>query len=62
MINYQKGPFAHYMPYTRSTEPTLTRLAALRPKTLATMHGSVFHGDGEKALLAFAAAAKEVFG
>ncbi len=62
MINYQKGPFAHYMPYTRSTEATLARLAALRPKTLATMHGSVLHGDGEKALLAFAAAAKEVFG
>jgi flavorubredoxin len=62
MINYQKGPFAHYLPYTRSTDATLARLAALRPKTLATMHGSVFHGDGENALREFAAVVKEVFG
>jgi flavorubredoxin len=62
MINYQKGPFAHYLPYTRSTDATLARLAALRPKTLATMHGSVFHGDGENALREVAAMVKEVFG
>jgi flavorubredoxin len=62
MINYQKGPFAHYLPYTRSTDATLARLAALRPKTLATMHGSVFHGDGENALREIAAMVKEVFG
>lgn len=33
-----------------NTRSTLERLAALRPRTLAIMHGSSFHGDGEKAL------------
>jgi len=50
LVDYQKGPFANYLPYTRLTEPTLERLAALQPRTLATMHGSVFYGDGAKAL------------
>jgi len=50
LIEYQQGPFANYLPYTRLTEPTLERLAALAPRTLATMHGSVFRGDGAKAL------------
>jgi flavorubredoxin len=50
LVTYQKGPFANYLPYTRMTGPTLTRLAALEPRTLATMHGSVFRGDGAKAL------------
>jgi flavorubredoxin len=61
MINYQKGPFANYLPYTPHTEATFSRLAALRPKTLATMHGSVFHGDGEKALRELFTAVKEVY-
>ncbi len=61
MINYQKGPFANYMPYTRQTEATFSRLAALRPKTLATMHGSVFHGDGEKTLRELFAAVRDVY-
>ena len=46
---YQQGPLANYMPYCTLTEPTLTRLAALKPNTLATMHGSVFVGDGAQA-------------
>lgn len=50
LVDYQKGPFANYLPYTRLTGPTLNRLAALEPRTLATMHGSVFRGDGAKAL------------
>lgn len=50
LVSYQEGPFRNYLPYTRLTGPTLTRLAALEPRTLATMHGSVFRGDGEKAL------------
>ncbi len=33
-----------------ATGPTLRRLAALRPATLALMHGSSFRGDGEAAL------------
>jgi len=30
--------------------PTIRRLAALRPRTLAVMHGSSFTGDGHAAL------------
>jgi flavorubredoxin len=50
LLAYQQGPFANYLPYTRLTGPTLDRLAALEPRTLATMHGSVFRGDGATAL------------
>lgn len=59
LIEYQKGPFADYLPYTPRTEPTLARLAALKPKTLAAMHGSTFIGDGERAIQDLAAAMKE---
>jgi flavorubredoxin len=62
LLEYQKGPFANYLPYTRSTGPTLERLAALEPRTLATMHGSVFRGDGAKALRDLAAVYAEVLG
>ncbi len=37
------------------TRPTLERLAALEPRTLAIMHGSSFRGDGAKALRELAA-------
>jgi len=33
-----------------ATAPTIRRLAALRPNTLAVMHGSSFTGDGHAAL------------
>src|SRR6187549_84617 len=49
------GPMAKDMPYTSYTESTLRRLAALKPRTLATMHGSAFRGDGERAMLDLAA-------
>jgi flavorubredoxin len=39
-----------YMPATPGTAPTLRRLAALKPSTLALMHGPAFKGDGEAAL------------
>jgi flavorubredoxin len=39
---------------TPNTGPTIRRLAALAPGTLAVMHGSCFTGDGESALLALA--------
>lgn len=51
MIDFQAGPLMDYMPYTPRTRPLLEGLAALRPKTLATMHGSSFTGDGAAALL-----------
>jgi flavorubredoxin len=50
LVAYQQGPLANYLPYTPLTEPTLRRLAALAPRTLAAMHGSAFVGDGGKAL------------
>jgi hypothetical protein len=41
----------HAMSMAPNTRSTLERLAALRPTTLAVMHGSSYHGDGGKALL-----------
>jgi hypothetical protein len=37
------------------------KLAALKPKRLAIMHGSSFEGDGARALGDLAAGFKEVF-
>jgi flavorubredoxin len=62
LVAYQSGPFAHYLPYTRATGPTLDRLAALAPRTLATMHGSVFRGDGAAALRGLAGVYADVLG
>ena len=62
LVEYQQGPFANYMPYTPYTESTLQRLAALKPRTLAAMHGSTFVGDGAKALTDVAQVLKEVLG
>ena len=39
-----------FMPPTPMAEPTLRRLAALRPTTIALMHGPTFKGDGAGAL------------
>jgi len=39
---------------TPLTAPTIRRLAALEPRTLAVMHGSSYEGDCAKALLALA--------
>jgi flavorubredoxin len=39
-----------FMPFTPLAEPTLRRLAALKPKTIALMHGPTFKGDGAAAL------------
>jgi flavorubredoxin len=62
LIEYQQGPFANYMPYTPYTDATLKRLAALRPKTLAIMHGSTFVGDGAQAFTDLAQVIKEILG
>jgi len=53
---------ANYMPYTPYTDSTLQRLAALKPRTLAAMHGSTFVGDGAKALTDVAQVLKEILG
>lgn len=62
ITEYQQGPLANYLPYTSYTDTTLKRLASLKPKVLATMHGSVFRGDGEKAMLDYAEMVKQVLG
>jgi len=60
LVAYQKGPLANYVPYCSLTETTLNRLAALHPRRLATMHGSVYVGDGSTALRDLAAMWREV--
>ncbi len=62
MIEYQAGPLMDYMPYTPKTERLLEGLAALKPKTIAAMHGSTFVGDGERALRDLAVVMREVLG
>jgi flavorubredoxin len=62
MLEMQASPLADYLPYTPKTDATLKRVAALKPMTVASMHGSIFTGDGEKALLEYAEVLKEVFG
>lgn len=56
------GPMAKDMPYTPDTDATLRRLAALKPRTLALMHGSTFRGDGGKAITDLAGIIKETLG
>jgi flavorubredoxin len=56
------GPMAKDMPYTPYTDATLRRLAGLKPRTLALMHGSTFKGDGSTAILDLAVVIKETLG
>lgn len=44
----------HSMSMAPNTRQVLNRLAGLKPRTLAIMHGSSFHGDGAKALAGLA--------
>jgi len=60
LVEYQQGPLANYLPYSTLTDPTLQRLAELQPRTLATMHGSAFVGDGARALRDLAVMYREV--
>jgi flavorubredoxin len=53
-LDYQKGPLAYYMQYTKHTDKTLRSLADLSPKACATMHGSTYLGDGKSAILEMA--------
>ena len=61
LVEYQQGPLANYIPYCTLTDATLKRLAALQPRTLATMHGSVYVGDGSQALHDLAGVFREIF-
>jgi flavorubredoxin len=60
--NYQQSPFSDYIPYTSSTDKVLRNLSSLEPKTLATMHGSSFSGNGRKAIEELAVIWKEEMG
>jgi len=62
LIDFQAGPLMDYMPYTPNTRPLLEGLATLQPRTLATMHGSSFTGDGAKALIELDGVMKEMLG
>jgi flavorubredoxin len=62
LIDYQAGPFANYMPYTKHTDGILQNLAALNPRTIAPMHGSAFSGDGGKAIRDLAGVMHDVLG
>ena len=60
LIDFQAGPLMDYTPYTHNTRPLLEGLAALQPRTLATMHGSSFTGDCAKALIELDGVMKEM--
>ena len=58
----EAGPFANYVPYTHHTGRVLASLAEREPRTLATMHGSTYYGDGAQALRDLATVMREVLG
>ena len=62
MLELEKSPLMDYVPYNHNTGRLLKELAALNPKTLATMHGSSFYGDCSKALLDLDGVMKELWG
>lgn len=59
---YQAGILAEYVPYSPLTAQNLKKLADLKPKTLAIMHGSSFTGDCAQALGDLDVTLREVFG
>jgi flavorubredoxin len=62
LTDYQAGPFANYMPYTKHTDSIMQSLADLNPRTIAPMHGSAFAGDGSRSLRDLAVVMREVLG
>jgi flavorubredoxin len=62
LVADQQGPFANAYPYTPQTNEILNRLASLKPRTVALMHGSSFSGNGEQALTDLALVMREVLG
>ena len=62
MKHYQAGILAEYVPYTPLTAQNLKKLADLKPKTLAIMHGSSFAGDCARALGDLNVMYREIFG
>ena len=62
LLQSEAGPFANYVPYTHHTGRILEELSALRPATLATMHGSSFTGDATNQIRQLASVMREVLG
>ena len=58
----ESGPFANYVPYTHHTGRVLHGLSEYQPRTLATMHGSCYSGDGAAALRDLAGVMHDVLG
>ena len=58
----QASPLADYLPWTPKTQSRIEELAALAPRTCATMHGSAYRGDGARALRELSSAMREVLG
>ncbi len=61
LAEMENGPLAGSIPYTPLTDSVLDSLAALKPRTLATMHGSSFAGQGDKALHDLTAVLRDLF-
>jgi hypothetical protein len=62
LATYQQSPvLMDYVPYTDNTRRQLAKLAALKPRTLAAMHGSTFVGDGARALRDLDTVLRDVF-
>jgi flavorubredoxin len=62
LVQFESGPLANAYPFTRQTEPILNALADLEPRTLATMHGATYQGDGGRALRDLSGVMREVLG
>jgi flavorubredoxin len=62
MVAGMSGPLANDMPFTPYTMRTLQRLAALGPRTLATMHGASFRGDGGAAIAGLSTVIEKTLG
>jgi flavorubredoxin len=62
LVEYQAGPFANYMPYTKNTDSIMQRLASLKPRTIVPMHGSAYAGDGERAIRELGVVMRDVLG
>lgn len=60
LIEYQAGPFANYLPYTKHTDGILQGLADLNPRTIAAMHGPAYIGNGAQALRDLSGVMREV--
>jgi flavorubredoxin len=62
LMDMEKSVFAYSVPFTPQTEKILARLAGLRPKTLATMHGASYNGDCAAALRDYGVVLREILG